>query len=226
MYASSLNDLGRFYVPEYVKEEWVPAVRYIPEPPAPIRGAMNPWQQERQRVLWMAEEKAWKDILPLQAEWRTLMSRLTALIARYNALIGEIEDLVGPTGLQQAAGYLQKIPTPIALVGLVMNIFGGLFGGSKKKKAEGKIRELEAIQAEIAKIQDRLMTIQTKVQELIGIAQTVQSQQIMQATMDIEQSEMLYSQRQATERARGQARRALYQQTRLIPQPARGTDVL
>lgn len=233
MYTSSFADLGRFDVPAYIKEDWIPHIRYIPEPPAPIRGAMNPWQQERQRVLWMAEEKAWKQIQVLQREWAHLEARLIRLVQQYNdhvtAINARMEDLGQGSPLQKMGGYTSYLAFTsgpgallagaIQVAGMLEKGFNQIFGitAKKKKDVENWMRSLQQTEADLIQTQQRMDTVFAELQRHLNIAQTVASQQQVQITADVEQSEGLYAQRLAQEVARGQARRAVYRQIQTLP---------
>jgi len=231
--------LGKFDVP--AGENWVPGVRYVPEPPIVIRGSMNPWKDERTREVYLAEESAWKQIVPLQAEFKSVLGQFNVAMGRYNALIARFEALTGQSGaggLIKVKGPLGMVLSPVNMVaGLVSSVFGmvgGLFGGSKKKKeaarkqreAEQVVKEIEAMQSVLTQLQQNLSMIQGKIAGLIQTGETIRSSQTARVAQDTAQSETFYRQRQATDRVRAGVLRERIKQVSLMQRTRGGNDVL
>jgi hypothetical protein len=226
--------LGKFVLPQeghwsMPKEGWVAGVRYQPESLLAVRGAMNPWEVERTRELFMAEEAAWKKIIPLQAEVRAKHAVLLRTMAEYNRLILELEDVTGQkTGLEQVTGVTKFIPLPwFQVFNLFAGLFGGLLGGtSKKKKAEAIMRRLEAQQATMTALQVRLSVIGDEVSWLIQVGEGIRSGQLVKMTQEVAQSEQLYQNRQGLERLRASVLREKNRQAALMPRRQGGSDAL
>lgn len=224
--------LGKFSVPQ--TENWVPGVTYTPEPPIVIRGAMNPWEEERTREIYLAEEAAWKRILPLQAEYRALYARSEILITRYNAVIHELEDVTGKkSGLfsaqnigmyivQNAISSAAGGPWGFAFMALKTGI-EFLLGNKKKKKIENLVKELEALNAQLTALFQQLQGIADQVSGLVQTGDVLRATQAARIQQDLTQSETLYQQRQSLDRLRADV---LRERNRQVAQlyPARQGD--
>jgi hypothetical protein len=226
----SLN-LGKFSVPQ--TENWVPGVTYTPEPPLVIRGAMNPWAQERTREVYLAEEQAWKKIITLQAEYRALYAQSEILIARHNALIQQLEKLTGKkSGLLSAqniglyvlqnAIYAAGGPWGYAFMAVKLGV-EFLLGNLKKKKIQKTIKELETLNATLTALYQKLEGIGQQVGGLVQTGDVLRSTQAARIQQDLTQSETLYQQRQSLDRLRADV---LRERTRQVAQlyPARQGD--
>ena len=96
--------LGKFIVPP--GEDWVPGIKYQPEPPLAVKGGLNPWADERQREVWMVEEKAWAAIRVLQAEYNGLMREMSSAMQQFNNGVTALESLTGKkSGIGQVTNY-------------------------------------------------------------------------------------------------------------------------
>ena len=231
------SHLGKFNIPAN-DPEWPGKVTYTPEPPITVRSSMNPWETERQREVWLAEEAAWKTILPLQAQFRADAVRMHRAMMEYNGLVGELEAVTGrPVGLQRMTGFTQKIPLVGGMVGGIMGLIdsllgmltGGLFGGGAKKKkrhVEDLIRRLEAVQATMARIQQRLIDIQTKIEGALQTAEGIRATQPERARAAVQQSETVYVQRRELDRLRANVLRERVKQIALMPRTPGGSNDL
>lgn len=200
---SRLN-LGRFNVPE--GENWPVAVTYIPEPPVQVRGGLNPWELERTRVLFTAEEAAWKKIQGYQATYRQVEAHLKSSIAQFNQKLIEFESVTGKkTGIQQISTYggmvaiipgFQLLGGIFAAIGLLSSLIGG---NKKKKKAERLGKELQQLQASMVADQQQLQSLADAIgQQTTVTAQIKQAQQQI-VTAAVRQSEQIYQAKQANE---------------------------
>ena len=188
MYVQAI-DLGRFDVPEV--EDWPLKVAYFPEPPQLIRGAMNPWELERKRILWMRENEAWKQIQKLQADYRSALSQYNQNVNRFNQLVGEIEHHSGKKGLQRIMGshgfqaaslaitttnpYGAVIAAVLAAATLLETGFKILSGEARRKKK--RIKELT----------NALQVVGKEIERLSGVMNNI-AQQILALTATREQS--------------------------------------
>lgn len=182
------SDLGRFEIPEV--EDWPLQVRYIPEPPLLIRGAMNPWELEKKRELWMKENEVWATIQGLQRQYRSYLNDYNYNVNRFNQLIGEIENMTGKKGLQKVMGskgfqaaslavtttnpYGAAIAAALVAVSLLETGFKLISGEARRKKK--RIKELT----------DALERVGKELERLTGILSGLASQ-IMGLTMVREQ---------------------------------------
>ena len=188
MYVQTI-DLGRFEIPEV--EDWPLQVRYIPEPPLLIRGAMNPWELEKKRELWMKENEAWKMIQGLQGQYRTKLNEYNSRVSRFNQLIGEIEHVSGKKGLQRIMGskgfqaaslaitttnpYGAIIAAALVAVSLLETGFKMLSGEARRKKK--RIKELtgalEQVGRDIERITGELSSLAGQIMGLTSVREQV-----------------------------------------------------
>lgn len=231
------SHLGKFNVPAD-DPEWAGKFTYTAEPPITVRSSMNPWETERQREIWLAEESAWNACLPLQASFRAEASTMRRLMNQYNGLVGALESLTGrPVGLQRMTGFSQRIPLVGGLVGGVMGLLdslvgmltGGLFGGGakkKKKQAEELVRQLEAVQARMAAVQARMMALQSKIEGYLHTAEAIRATQPERARAAVEQTEQAYRSRKELDLLRSSVLRERIRQVALMPRTPGGYDAL
>lgn len=178
MYVHPLQ-LGRFDIPD--SEQWPLEIKYFPEPPQLIRGAMNPWELERKRVLWMAEEAAWKQIKALQIEYRAALADYNWNLNRANQLLGELEHQTGQKGLSKIMGskgfqagamavtmtnpYGAAIAAALVAINFLEMGFKILSGEAKRKKK--RIQQLTDALQQVGRDIDRLAGIMN------GLAQRI-----------------------------------------------------
>lgn len=223
MYVQPL-DLGRFDVPEV--EDWPLRVTYIPEPPQVIRGAMNPWEMERKRILWMRENEAWKQIQTLQRQYQGYLNEYNYNVSRFNQLIGEIEHQTGKKGLQRIMGskgfqaaslaitttnpYGPLIAAALVAVSLLETGFKILSGEARRKKK--RIKELQNALEEVGRNLDRLTGILSNIAQQILALTMVKEEATKELTAMVQRdtaaSAQAYQERQAAERSKGQSRAA------------------
>ena len=221
MYASPFPHyrLGEFEIPS--GQDWVKTLRYIPRPPLAIRGSLNPWQQERTRVLWQAEEAAWRAIQKLQADYRAVEAKMLSAIARFNQTVEEMESRIGrKSGISKlstygsAVGFVPGFNIAGAILSFI-GFIGGMFEAKKKKKqAQHYAALLTAIQHEIEGYQNKLVEIQKLVAYQTSVTDRVKSEQAELVTQDLERNRMKIASRQEQDARAGAYRRALYEQTR------------
>lgn len=205
--------LGKFMVPEI--EQWVEAVSYRPEPPIVVRGSMNPWETERQREIYLAEESAWKTIQEKQIRYRSLRLQAEEQLVYFNRIVGEIEGLTGKkSGLlstQNVASFAASSSgNPYLMAAMGVKMLVDLFmSSSKKKKIQSKMKDLEQIQARILALNVQMDTIAGEVGRLTMIGEAYREMQAVRSTDVARQSESAYAYRQTNERERAKALRAI-----------------
>lgn len=215
MYASSFHDLGRFDVLPYAQrlQDWIPHIKYYPEPPTVQAARGNPWQAERQRVLYEAEERAWKEIQRLQALWEAQKVKMEQLVDSYNKAVRAIEDRMGELGQKspfqtmQTTGGLLMV-TPFSLAGKVMLVVAAISqlvdlatGKTRKAKKdlENWMRDLEKLNAQIIAHQQAMIETQDRIDRNLSVSQTVASGLMQQAAIDQQRAESAYLARQERE---------------------------
>ena len=223
MYA---NSLGKFLVPS--GEDWVPGIRYQPEPPLAVKGGMNPWADERQRVLWAAEEKAWAAIRTLQAEYKGLMVQMASAMQKFNEGVAELEKLTGKkSGIGTITNYGSMayaiVGGPYAwAVALASFTFGYFTQKAKAKKIKRQTSQLERLLATMAALKVKIEENIAKVTEQLGKGDAVRSAQAGQITRDVAQSESAYAKRLDLDRQRASVLQERNKQAYLLPRLAPG----
>lgn len=233
MYASSAIHLGRFEVPSerfgQKVDEWVPLIQFIPEPPIVVRGSMNPWDDERKRVLLKAEQDNWVKIQALQQEWPRLKAELHVLIDRYNKGIWEIDKRMEELGMKKSGmsaldmatfivGFIPGFGTAAMVMKLATELpklIGMLTGKTKRRMKDLKnwIRDVTAVAARMDAIGNRFVGIQTEARALIGQSEFIKSAQQAQAAVDVAATQGAYSQRKANEQTQAAQYSTLVQRT-------------
>lgn len=218
--------LGKFTFPEGV-DEWVPQVRYIPEPPVVIRGSMNPWAEERQRALFLQEEKAWVEIQKLQKDYAGLMGKISYQMGLFNEKVREIERITGKkSGVATLTNYASLVYSlaggpyawAVALGKLILDFGMGMLEAKKKKKKVQKIvKEIEAIQAVLMGLHKQIQAIGEKISGLIQTGDSVRSAQSTQMVEAVTNTEAAYAKRQSLDRQRADVLRERNRQAFLLP---------
>jgi hypothetical protein len=205
-------------------------VEYQPEPPIVVRGSMNPWNDERQRVVWQAEEKAWVTIQAKQSEYRRTYDRLQSTIAQMNSLVSELEGLTGKKmgmfTVQNLASMLAMSsgnPYIIAAMFIKQFVFDAFAAKKKKKKIEGLVQRLESLQAQAKSIVDQLHVLEDTVTTLIATGDAIRNTQQTTITQDMAQSETAYQARQQLDTLRASVLRERIRQAATLPSPPGGT---
>lgn len=222
--------LCEFIVPE--REHFVEAIRYIPRPPLLVRGAMNPWELERTRERWMAEEKAWKDIQAAQIRYRALRVTGERTLNQFNQKLAELENLTGKkSGMLSASNLATFVASssgnPYIMAALAVKMLVDIFmGNKKKKKIEATIRDLERLQAELMALYREMEQIAGQVVQWANVGESIRAQQQATMTVVAQSSEEAYARRQSLERERGKAHRAMAEMVAHRPRPQGDYDVL
>lgn len=148
-------------------------------------------------------------------------------MARYNALIGELEGVIGrKIPLERIArnpligGIGQKLPfvgqffgqTIGMITGLLDSVLGmltgGIFGGGGKKK-KAKVNqltaELERLQARLSALQSVLERLAGAINQLVHTGNTIREAQKVRIAQDMAKSEDLYRQSRTNQRLQAQA---------------------
>lgn len=226
----SYPTLGKFEIPAV--ENWVPGVRYIPEPPVTTRASMNPWETERQRARYMAEETAWKAIVPLQTAYRKELAVFNRHFATYNSLVGQLDSVLGQSsGLIRGGGAIGKMVfSPVNMVhGLVSSILskipivGGVFGGKKakrkKRRAEQLLQQIEKEQVLLEKSQGLLVELDSQVTAQLQTAEAIRASQPGIMAADTERNRQQQADRASLERQRASVLQQRIKQDRIMRTP-------
>lgn len=210
---SYANDLGEFIVNKE-SENWPKEIRYIERRPVTGRFVMNPWETERQRIVWQEEEKAWKKIVVLKDSYTKKEKRMKDLAAMWNRHLQEVESVAGKkTGLGPFGTYggmaLTVIPgfgwAAAALTAFSM-IFEMIGGNKKKKRIAQLLNEMEGFAAEMRKLQAQLQAIVIELESLIGTTQKIQAGQAAHAAQVAVKQGFLIEQRRQAEQIVSQHR--------------------
>lgn len=178
------NRLGEFVV-NWNSEDWPKQIRYIERRPVTGKGVFNPWETERQRVLWQAENDAWKKIVPLKAEYAQKEKVMKQNIAIFNSHLAELERVAGKkVGLGPIGTYggmaLAVIPgfgwTAAAFSAFSM-IFEMIGGNKKKKRINELMRIMEDARVKMERAQKRLQAIVIELDALLQTTGNVQASQ-------------------------------------------------
>ncbi len=206
---------------------------YTPEPPIVVRGSLNPWNDERQRVVWMAEEKAWVQVQAKQRTYRSVYSSLQETISQMNAAVSELEGLtgkhVGMFSIQNIATLLASStgnPYVIAAMLLKTFVIDTLLGNKKKKKIQALVERLQVLQQQAQQYVARLHQLEDEVAKLIVVGDQIRNTQQAQMSQDLQQSETVYQARQQLDRTRASVLREQVRQVNLTPRRSGGSDVL
>ena len=167
--------------------------------PAAIRGAMNPWEQERQRTLRLAEDAAWQSLRAIKAQAAPLYGRYEATLWEFNHKLAELEGLTG----QKAGGGIGKMLTSTIM--MPFNMIGGLFGvGKKKAKHAARLQgDLTRLEADLLALQSSIDALHQQAIPLIGTATAIKGQQDAQRADLLSQSGAAYETRRSLDAARG-----------------------
>lgn len=223
------NRLGEFLVPQE-DPNWVPKIRYIERRPVQLRHSLDPWGIERQRVVWMQEEAAWKQIVPLQREYVAVEAQMRRDAEEFNAILAQLESetnkKVGSPIHTYGSMALAVVPGfgwAAGLWNVVSQLFAFIGGSKKKKKIERLIQRLESLQARLHAAQAKLELIQRQVAELVQVTERVKAEQRavteqVQQAVTIEAGRRRAAEREAAARhrelARQVARTSVYSATR------------
>lgn len=192
--------LGEIRVPTDTPD-WVPGITYRAEPPIVVRGALDPWNAERKRAVWIAEEAAWKQIVPLQARYRVLKSEEADTLRQIQHWIRDLERLTGKkSGMADASNYAVLLyslsggpyawAAAIAKLGVDM-----ILGIGKKKQAKSILHKLEALGTRMSSIQAQLEQIVTQLNPLVAVGHALKAEQQAIMAADTAKAGEQYQQR-------------------------------
>lgn len=175
------NFLGEFVVS--TNDEWPKTIAYTERRPYTGPG-YNPWEAERQRRVWVQEQAAWTKITVLQREYRFLEKQMASDIGIFNSHLAELERVtkkkagLGPIGSYggMALAVLPGFGWASAVFSAVSMIFEMIGGNKLKKRVKQLMRIMEEAQARLQKNQQRLMTIQEELKDLIGATERAQTE--------------------------------------------------
>lgn len=200
--------LGEIIVPTNDRD-WVPKIRYRPEPPLVVRDSLDPYNQERKRALWIEEERAWKLIAPLQARYNELKREEARIMTLVQHWIRDIEILTGKkSGLSNAANYAALLYSlaggpyawAVAIGKLGVDLILSI---GKKKQMKSIMSKLEALGREMTLVQEEMGQIVRKIEPLLAVRQVLIEKQAAQQATDMQRSETAYTTQQASQRAAG-----------------------
>lgn len=209
-----LGQLNRFQVDEK-DDNWIETIRYYPETPIAPRGAFNPWELERTRELFTAENNAWKEIQPLMKQYKALRVEAEALIVQFNQKVTELERMTGKkSGMFSATNIATFVASssgnPYIMAALAIKmVVDIILGSQKKKKIEKKVKEIQALQSRILANYNAMKPLMQKAADYMRVGEAVRSAQSVKITADTQQAEGLYRLKQAKEKARGDAYRVM-----------------
>jgi hypothetical protein len=192
---------------------------------------MNPWETERQRSLFLAEEAAWKTIQPLQAQFSKEYGAFQKVLSSYNAKVNELERITGQaTGLLKGGGKIgSMVFSPVNMAfGMVEKILsmipgiGGLFSKKakrKKQRAQALLRDIEAEQSTLMAIQQKLVDIEAKVTSALNIAESIRANQPAKMAADVQQNVTAQQERRNLDTMRANVLQQRIKQSRVMRAP-------
>lgn len=224
---SYTNYLGQFIIPQN-DPDWPVAMTYKAEPPITVSWSMNPWETERVREIWLAEEAAWKAILPKQAKYSAMVEQLKVWISQLNGQVGELERTTGKSsGFGTAATYGTMVysltggpyawAAALAKMGVDM-----IVGIGTKKRAKRIMAQIEELVAKIQKGYASNELIKADIETLIKTAEGIRASQPGRAAGALAQSETAYQAAQDLDRMRADVLRERNKQAALLPRYAPG----
>lgn len=220
--------LGKFNV-SITDPDWPASMTYTAEPPVTVKHSMNPWQTEREREVWLAEEKSWKGILPKQAKYREWVHKIKVLISQLNGQVSELERTTGQksgmgiatygTMLYSLAGGPYAWVAAIAKMGVDM-----IIGISTKKRAKKIQARIEAMIAQITQAYAANEVIKGEIEGLIRVAEGIRATQPARAKAAVDQSEGFYLKRLELDRTRATVLQERNRQAAFLPRRPTGGD--
>lgn len=175
---SYCNFLGEFVAP-FDSDDWAKHVKWNERRPVQTRGALNPWEVERVRIVWEQEKAAWVKIQVLKKEYADRERQMKTDVDIFNAHLNELERItkkkvgLGPIGTYGGMA-LAVIPGfgwfSAAFSALSMGI--EMIGGNKKKKRINELmRIMEDAQQRLQRNQERLLAIQQELRMLMNVTE-------------------------------------------------------
>lgn len=213
--------LGKFLVPP--GEDWVPGIRYQAEPPLAVKGGLNPWSDERQREVWMVEEKAWAAIRALQSEYNSLMSQMSRAMQQFNDGVASLEALTGKkSGIGTITNYASLgyslVGGPYAWAAALASFTFGFFSQqAKAKKIKKQVESLERLQAQMVSLKAKIEANIAAVTDQLNKGESIRSAQAGWIVQDVAHSEAAYVKRQDLDRQRASVLQERNRQAALLP---------
>lgn len=207
------NFLGEFIVSS--GDDWPKTIRYIERKPIQTRGAMNPWELERTRRVWVQEQAAWEKIKPLQVEYRTIEKQMESDISIFNAHLAELERVtkkkvgLGPIGTYggMALAILPGFGWASAVFSAVSMLFQFIGGNKLKKRVDQLMKIMEEAQARLQKNKQRLITIQEDLKYLTESTERVRAVNESIRQQDIQNQAILQQAKESRETVAALSRR-------------------
>lgn len=208
--------LGEIIVPTDTPD-WVPRITYRPDPPIVVRGAYDPYNAERKRAVWIAEEAAWKKIVPLQVRYAALKQNEANTMRLIQHWIKDIETLTGKkSGMADAANYATLLYSisggPYAWVAAIGKLgVDMILGMGKKKQLKSIMNKLEMLGREMENIQAQLLQVTNELKPLVAVGHALKAEQQVIMTADTARAGEQYQQRLIAQSIAGKqhAQRAL-----------------
>ncbi len=218
------NFIGEFVAP-YEKDDWPKYVQWNERRPVLTRGALNPWETERIRLVWQQEQATWPKIEALKTEYGQREQQMRRDISVFNEHLAELERVtkkkvgLGPIG-QYGGMALAVIPGfgwfsaafSVLNMGLEM-----LMGNKTKKRVNELMRIMQEAQERLQRNQQRLGAIQEELRVLIGVTERAKAENTARQQIDTAMS--LYAQQQADQK-RAQQNLAIDQELARVRQAA------
>lgn len=175
---SYCNFIGEFVAP-FDSDDWAKHIKWNERRPVQTRGALNPWEVERVRIVWEQEKAAWVKIQVLKKEYVERERQMKTDVDIFNAHLSELERItkkkvgLGPIGTYGGMA-LAVIPGfgwfSAAFSALSMGI--EMIGGNKKKKRINELmRIMEDAQQRLQRNQERLLAIQQELRMLMNVTE-------------------------------------------------------
>lgn len=174
--------LGEIIVPTDTPD-WVPRITYRADPPIVVRGSYDPYNAERKRAVWIAEEAAWKKIVPLQSQYASLKAQEAETMRLIQHWIKDIETLTGKkSGMADAANYATLLYSisggPYAWVAAIGKLgVDMILGIGKKKQMKSIMQKLEALGQKMASIQSQLEQVSNELKPLVAVGHALKAEQ-------------------------------------------------
>ena len=156
-------------------DDWPKTIKYTERRPYTGHG-YNPWEAERQRRVWIQEQAVWAKIRVFQHEYRTIEKQMETDIGLFNSHLAELERVtkkkvgLGPIGSYtgMALAIIPGFGWASAVYSAISMLLQMIGGNKMKKRVNQLMRIMEEAQARLQKNQQRLISIQEELKNLVG----------------------------------------------------------
>jgi hypothetical protein len=200
----SYPGLGEFVWPE--SADWVYKIQYNERRPLAVRGGLNPWELERQRQVWLAEQAAWVRIQSRQADYRRTETAMRNNMKRYNQVLLELEGLTGQSIGSQVDTYggmaLAILPGFgwASAAWKLASMISGILSG-KNKKIAALVQEAENLVNIMKAQQKHLRTLAEQIVEDAHVAGRVREEHRAVIAQELQRNDLAVGQRAAQQSA-------------------------